>query len=282
MNASASPGPTATGGTRPRTHGRLPIRVSAISASAVRSPVPIVPVMCTAGRASVRSACSSASGNCGLMPLPPGGELVEPDQHRRPGRAGVETLSHPGRVAQQEAQVVAARLGGPDQRVPVGPDAGGPPVDGAGGARGMCRLMSAPDALPRPGVHGDGRPPLRPPARRPSSVRAAPSTRMRVPSVIGRLSRAERRLGLARRPSGHAGSPRLPLPALGEAGQPPCGGPADVVSHPSFSKIAINGRTCRAGHAVRRARKVGSAWWKCARTRPSRRSPAARNAERRR
>ena len=71
MNASASPGPTATSRTCPRTHGRLPIRVSAISASAVRSPVPIVPVMCTAGRASVCSACSSASGNCGLMPLPP-------------------------------------------------------------------------------------------------------------------------------------------------------------------------------------------------------------------
>jgi hypothetical protein len=70
MKASASPGLTATGSSQPAIQGRSPAMVSATSASAVRSPVPIAPRECTRGMAPTRSAVSSAYSSLGCTPLP--------------------------------------------------------------------------------------------------------------------------------------------------------------------------------------------------------------------
>ena len=124
-------GPATTGGTWPCLHGRRPTRVSAISASAVRSPVPIVPVMCTAGERPGPQRALERLREPRVDAAAAGGELVEADQHRRPGGAGVELIADSGRVAQQEPQVVGARVAGRDDRVAVGADPGRPPVDRA-------------------------------------------------------------------------------------------------------------------------------------------------------
>ena len=121
--------------------------------------MPIGPVMCTAGSAPVRSACSSASGNRGWTPLPAAASWLSrisiaartasSGQSRRSPTPAAWLAGAAGRGASASPAV--------DDDVAVGPDAGRPPVDGTGDAGRVRLLVRLADPVPHRGVHDDRR-----------------------------------------------------------------------------------------------------------------------------
>ena len=74
MKASASAGSRANGGStspRPPSQGRSPIRLSAVDASALRSPVPMAPTVRTGGISPRLSTSVSTVSSAGSTPEPP-------------------------------------------------------------------------------------------------------------------------------------------------------------------------------------------------------------------